>query len=441
MRLATRTGLRWYAAAVAVVVVVLGTTTYLGTAAGDDAIGHARTTAEPLAVAAENVYRALSDADATAAMVFLSGSQVQTSGVQRYDQDIREVSAGLPAIGGKAGISQAAATPTTSSSAGASQPPGTPPSSAPPAGTPPTLRTAVSRLLADVPVYTGLVGTAQADARQDLPVGAAYLREASALMRTDLLPSAQAVLRIETDRLAADAAAARGPDTVLVVAVVAFAVLIPAQLFVARRTRRRFNLGLVATTVLVGIVTIWAAAVSTAATGATADARTHRQSADALVTTDLAVLQAHGDELLSLAARGEDVGSYEGDYQTVSARLGTLLAADQGPGIADATTGYRDWKTAHGTLAQASSSPQADNTANVQALAQATGAQPGTGTLFTRVDGDVQGAIAIQEADYRAAIDTAGSDLRGLATGTAALIVLAFAAGAFGMDQRLREYR
>ncbi|MEZ0111163.1 hypothetical protein ABH920_005178 [Catenulispora sp. EB89] len=425
MRLATRTGLRWYAAAVAVVVVALGTTTYLGTAAGDDAIGHARTTAEPLAVAAENVYRALSDADATAAMVFLSGSQVQTSGVQRYDQDVREVSAGLAAIGGQTGISQ----PSNTSH------PGTPPTPTP------TLRTAVSRLLADVPVYTGLVGTAQADARQDLPVGAAYLREASALMRTDLLPSAQAVLRIETDRLAADAAAARGPDTVLVAAVVAFAVLIPAQLFVARRTRRRFNLGLVATTVLVGIVTIWAAAVSTAATSATADARTHRQSADALVTTDLAVLQAHGDELLSLAARGEDVGSYEGDYQTVSARLGTLLAADQGPGIADATTGYRDWKTAHGTLAQASSSPQADNTANVQALAQATGAQPGTGTLFTRVDGDVQGAIAIQEADYRAAIDTAGSDLRGLATGTAALIVFAFAAGAFGMDQRLREYR
>ncbi|MEY9935066.1 hypothetical protein ABH926_009737 [Catenulispora sp. GP43] len=436
MRLGTRSGLRWYAAAVAVVVVALGTTTYLGTAAAADAIGHAGTTAEPLAVAAENVYRALSDADATAAMVFLSGSQVQASGVQRYDQDIREVSSGLAAIGGQAGASQATATSAEAPPAGASQSSG-----ASPSNTPPTLRSAVSRLLADVPVYTGLVGTAQADARQDLPVGAAYLREASALMRTDLLPGAQTVHRIEDDRLAADAAAVRGPETVLAVAAVTFAVLVPAQLFVARRTRRRFNLGLVATTVLVGIVTIWATAVSTAATSATAAARTHRQSANALVTTDLAVLQAHGDELLSLAARGEDVGSYEGDYQTVGARLGSLLAADQGPGITDATAGYRDWKAAHGALAQAASSPQADNTANVRALAQATGAQPGTGTLFMRVDGDVQGAIAVQEADYRAAIDTAGSDLRGLATGTAALIVVAFATGAFGMDQRLREYR
>jgi len=406
----TRSGLRWYAAAVAVAVLALGLTAYLGTANGDDANGHARTTAEPLAVAAGNVYRALSDADATAAMVFLSGAQAQNTGIQRYDQDIQQVSNGLAAIGGQAGGSAA-------------------------------VREAVARLLAEVPVYTGLVGTAQADARQDLPVGAAYLREASALMRSDLLPNAQAVLRGETDRLTSDAAASRGPRAALVVAGLAFAVLIAAQLFVARRTRRRFNLGLLAATVLVAVVAIWAVAAAMAATSATGQARTHRQAADALTTADLAVLQAHGDELLSLAARGEDVGSYETDFRTVSNRLNTLLSSDQGPGLADARAGFQAWMTSHAALAQSSSSPQPDNTANVQALAQATGAQPGTGTLFTRVDNDVHSAVDTQEAVYRTAIESAGSDLRGLATGSAVLIVIAFAAGAFGMNQRLREYR
>lgn len=408
----TRSGLRWYAAAVAVAVLALGMTAYLGTASGDDANGHARTTAEPLAVAAENVYRALSDADATAAMVFLSGAQAQTTGIQRYDQDIQQVSNGLAAVG--AGVRS---------------------------GTSPALRQAVGRLLADVPVYTGLVGTAQADARQDLPVGAAYLREASALMRSDLLPNAQAVLRGETDRLAADMAASRGPRAALGVAGVAFAVLVPAQWFIARRTRRRFNPGLVTASLLVAGVTIWAAAVSASASGATGDARAHRRLADALITTDQAVLQAHGDELLSLAARGEDVGSYEADFRTVSARLGTLLAADQGPGIADAGAGYRDWMTEHRALSQSASSPQPDNTANVQALAQATGTEPGTGTLFARVDGDVRGAVSAQEASCRTAIAAAGSDMRGLAVGSAVLIAFAFAAAAFGMNQRLREYR
>lgn len=406
----TRSGLRWYATAVAAVVLAFGVTAYLGAATGDDADGHARTTAEPLAVAAENVYRALSDADATAAMVFLSGAQAQTTGVQRYDQDIRQISAGLAAIDGQPGDS-------------------------------PVLPRAVSRLVVDVPVYTGLVGTAQADARQDLPVGAAYLREASALMRTELLPNAQVVLRGATDRLTADAGASRGPRAGLVVAGVAFLVLVSAQLFVATRTRRTFNPGLAAATLLVAVVTAWAAIASVAATGATDDARRHRQSADGLVTTELAVLQAHGDELLSLAARGEDVGSYEKDFASVSAHLGALLAGDQGPGIADALSGYRDWMADHTTLAQSANSPQPDNKANVQALAQATGSQPGTGTLFTRIDGDLRGAVSTQEAAYRASIDAAGSDLRGLATGCVALIAAAFAACVFGMNQRLREYR
>ena len=406
----TRSGLRRYAAAVAAAVALLGVTAYVGTATGDDANGHARSTAEPLAVAAENVYRALSDADATAAMVFLSGAQAQTTGVDRYDRDISQASTSLAAIGGQPGDAQ-------------------------------VLPQAVSRLVADLPLYTGLVGTAQADARQDLPVGAAYLREASALMRTELLPNAQAVLQGTTTRLTSDAASSRGSRFALVVAGVAFVVLVPAQLFVARRTRRRFNIGLVTATVLVAVVAVWAVAASTGATGATDDARAHRQSADALITTELAVLQAHGDELLSLAARGEDVGTYEKDFTTVSAHLGALLAADQGSGITDARAGYRDWMADHGALAQSASSPQPDNKANVQALAQATGTQPGTGTLFARIDGDVVGAVSVQEAAYRKAIDAAGSDLRGLAGGSAVLMVVAFAAGVFGMNQRLREYR
>lgn len=408
----TRSGLRRYAAAVALAVAAFGMTAYLGTANADAANGHARTTAEPLAVAAQNVYRALSDADATAAMVFLSGAQAQDAGVQRYNQDIQQVSNGLAAIAAE-------------SDGGGSG----------------DLRQAVDRLLADVPVYTGLVGTAQADARQDLPVGAAYLREASALMRSDLLPNAQAVLRAQTDRLAADATASRGPRAALVVAGLAFAVLVPAQCFIARRVRRRFNVGLVAATALVAVTTIWAAAAAASASGATGDARSHRSSADALVTTDQAVLQAHGDELLSLAARGEDVGSYEADFQKAGARLSSLLAEDQSPGMADARSGFHDWMTDHAALAQSASSPQPDNTANVKALAQATGTQPGTGTLFARIDGDVRDAIAAQEVAYRKAIEAVGSDLRGLATGSVVLITLAFAAAAFGMNQRLREYR
>src|SRR5262249_57654530 len=60
---------------------------------------------------------------------------------------------------------------------------------------------AVRQLSAQLPVYTGLVENARTFNRLGLPVGAAYLREASALMRGQLLPAAQRLYQLATDRL------------------------------------------------------------------------------------------------------------------------------------------------------------------------------------------------------------------------------------------------
>ena len=61
-----------------------------------------------------------------------------------------------------------------------------------------------------LPVYTGLVETARVYNRQGLPLGAAYLREASGLMRDKLLPAAKQLYRTETGRLADDRDGAAG---------------------------------------------------------------------------------------------------------------------------------------------------------------------------------------------------------------------------------------
>src|SRR5690606_39915618 len=53
-----------------------------------------------------------------------------------------------------------------------------------------------------VPVYTGLVEAARANNLQGLPIGAAYLREASHLMRTEILPAAERLYDIQTERVA-----------------------------------------------------------------------------------------------------------------------------------------------------------------------------------------------------------------------------------------------
>src|SRR5260370_25393603 len=65
------------------------------------------------------------------------------------------------------------------------------------------LRSELTVLSTGVPVYTGLVETARSDNQQRLPVGAAYLGEASYLMRTRLLPAANGLYTQENARLAA----------------------------------------------------------------------------------------------------------------------------------------------------------------------------------------------------------------------------------------------
>ena len=411
-RLSTRTGTRGAAAAIVAVVAALGLTLALGTAGQGDALGDAAGTAEPLTVAAQDIYRGLSDADVTAAQLFLSAAHASTADQDRYNRDIQQVSANLAEIGADAGSS-------------------------------PAVRGAAGVIAADLPIYTGLVGTAQADARQDLPVGAAFLREASSLLRHRVLPAAQQALRAESSRLDADASTgAADPAQEGAVLLVTLTVLAVVQVFLTRRTNRLVNPGIAAATVLVLALGCWTVFAAPGERSAVAAARSHHTAINSLIATDLAVIRAHDDELLSLAARGEDVGGYEQDFGETSTTVSKLLAADPRADMADATAAYRSWLSEHETLVRLGTDPQPDNSANTQALALATGAAPdGPGAAFTRVDGDLRTAADREQTAYLGEIAASRSDLGGLAAGAAVLAALALAAGAFGINQRLRDYR
>src|SRR5262249_53664527 len=113
-----------------------------------------RTESGPLTVSAQQLYRSLSDADATAAAALLSGGVEPADLRARYEQDIAAASDALTAAGAARGADHEA----------------------------------VAQIAQALPVYTGLVETARTNNRLNLPVGAAYLREASGLMRDRLLP-------------------------------------------------------------------------------------------------------------------------------------------------------------------------------------------------------------------------------------------------------------
>lgn len=411
--------LRLIATAVAVLAIVVGVVGAWSVrdrqAALDDAVGRV----EPLSVTTQEVFRSLSDADATAATIFLSGQAATNADASRYTVDTAQASSGALTVGVDPGASV-------------------------------SVHADVAVISVKLPVYMQLVATALADNRQGLPVGAAYLRDASTLMRSTILPAAEDAYRIESARLAADEAAA----TAVPVAEIAFglllvAVLVAAQVFLVRRTQRWINAGVGLATLAVLALVGWTVLDLTGEAGAIGRAQRDGQAVAALVDADLTAVRAHGDEVLSVAARGEDSGAYEKDFGASSAQLGRLLTDARGltadvtaAAIGDAVTQNAAWTRDHAAQQPLETAPQADTSAYTQALALVTGTDPlGSGAAFSRLDADLGHALAQEQAVYRGAVGDGQGDLSGLAVGTAVLSALAAIAGLGGVYQRLREYR
>ena len=377
-------------------------------------------TSEPLSLDGQQIYRALSDADATAASAFLSGGLEPLAARQRYQADIAQAASHLESATAAAGHSPAARD--------------------------------LATLSAGLPVYTGEVETARADNRLGLPLGAAYLREASSLMRGTLLPAARNVSAQANGQLSAASGRATGLPLALVLlaaaAIVGY-VLYRAQRWLLRRTNRRLNPGLMVASVAAVVSLLWLAVAFTVARTDLLQARDHGSApVAALAQADIAALQARADESLTLIDAGGD-DSFQADFKAVQHRLGpgpgallrdAVTAARGSPGAgsaAAAATTATAWYAAHRTVRSLD-----DNGKHTQAVKLVTTPGPGhSGTLFAHLDGALTGAIAADQVVFRSNAVAGRDAFTGLEVGVIVLS-LVMAAGCFrGLSTRLAEYR
>jgi hypothetical protein len=390
---------------------------------------------EPLSLDAEQIYTSLSDADATAASAFLAGGLEPTVARQRYQADITQ-----------AAIRIEAASALVGSSAARTQLPGHIAKQASAVGT--AVGDDLAMLSGQLPAYTDEVGTARADNRLGLPLGAAYLREASALLRETLLPAASDIYTRESALLTSASAQATGLPLIVVAVVAGLGlgyVLFRSSRWLSRHTHRVVNYGLLLAT-LAGLVSVvWLVGAFVVGRGDLLYAQQQGSApAQAFARAEVAALQAHADESLTLIDNGGD-DSYQKDYLTQQKHLGpgpgTLLAAVQaaaaeggGGSGPDVAAQARAWYRAHAAL-------RAKDDAGSHGAAVQSALSGDAATSFARLYATLSEGINDHQATFATSARSGRDAFTGLAVGMIVASLVMVGGCAWGLSRRLAEYR
>lgn len=359
---------------------------------------------EPLAFAAQSLYVSLSAADAGAATAFLSGGIESAQVRDTYEQALADAAAALAEATAGAADAQT--------------------------------RAIVARIAADLPTYTGLVETARANNRQGFPVGSAYLRQASDLMQTSLLPNAEqlskarfAAVREDQQRIGTL------PWTSIVLLVLVLVVCAVGSIVLLRRTNRRVNTGMAMAGLAALVALLWTA-------GATLTAAQLLDNGDSgagarvenLAGARILAQQARTDETLALITRG-DITAAEKAFHAHSGDLrGRLTAA--GGGDSDAERALTNWSAGHN--AQRTAYEKADYPG---AVSQAIGTGPdSSATSFARLDQELRDDLAQARDDLRDGVAAAATSLTLSPLGTLFLLLAGAGAVISGLWPRLKEF-
>lgn len=367
---------------------------------------------EPLAFAAGQLYTRLSVADAAAATAFIAGTEPRDVR-QRYEQAITDAAVAL-----------------TRASSGLTDEP---------------MVQLLGRINAQLAVYTGLVETARMNNRAGNPVGSSYLSEASSLMQTQILPDAQRLYDETSARVDGETTAStRIPAPVILVVLATLLFGLFANRWLARRTRRRVNVGFVAGGLAVLIMVVW---VGTVLAISTADSRRAKDTAaESLKTvTNLAIAtqQARADETLALIRRGDEdvrkqayyhrIDEVQQQLQDYLSRKDAIDKAD----LADAQQLLTRWRAADDRI---NAYITVGNYQAATQVALGTGEDDST-PAFDKLNNSLSKGIEESRRQLRDDILNARRVLSGATAGAAALSVIAAVAVALGLWPRLSEYR
>jgi hypothetical protein len=296
---------------------------------------------------------------------------------------------------------------------------------------------ALSALNEQLVAYVALIEEARANNRQGFPVGAQYQRTASATLRADALPILDNLVAANAQR----AGSQMGIWQIALLAaagVLALTALVLAQIWLARRFRRRINVGVASATAIVLVAwLVGLIAMGTVGAGVNRIEAGSFADVNALATARIQGFNAKSNESLTLIARGSGA-SFEKAWTEsagqVTSSLEGLPAATQDQ---DLRAQWDNYAAVHRQIRALDDSGKWD-----QAVQLATGTGPKSSNATF-------GAFDDATADSLGQVTTATEQgLGGSRLGLIIGAVLSLAAGLIaaalarrGINARLREYR
>jgi hypothetical protein len=293
---------------------------------------------------------------------------------------------------------------------------------------------ALSALNQHVVSYAAMIEQARANNRQGLPVGAQYLRNASAELRATTLPILDNLVSANASR-AADEMDARAGYLVPIIALVGLVGVIAGLIWLARRFRRTFNVGMLAGAIVLLIMVVGSliavqqlrSALDDISTGSLAAVNT---AADARIEAN----NAKSNESLTLIARGSGQAFEDAWKSSADAVAGNLADLTDKSELVSQWQAYTD---VHSQIRELDDGGNWD-----KAVTKATGSgRTSSNTVFGAFDSNLAGYL--DDVSQQAAGSLANQQPIMI---VAAILVLlgglaAALLGRWGVAQRAKEYR
>lgn len=302
----------------------------------------------------------------------------------------------------------------------------------------------VTEILRDLPVYTGLMERAKVNQRLGNPVGVAYMTEASAVMRGQMLANADELAQLTQHEVAEEVRRLSSPQWVPLSGLVAALIFLTiAQVWLWRTFRRRFNRGFLAATAAIVIAIGWVGVSSyqswqNGMVGYERAVEPWQQLASARIDAQ----EARTDETLTFLARqsvSRSAESFDRTREQVTAALDTAESLEGSLEASEASVtvardALADWAAAHEQLTELLASGRYD------AALDLLNAQPGSASAYAQLDGELQRLIGVSREATRTYINASLDATLRVSTAVALLTVAAVVCIWAGIRRRLGEY-